>query len=154
MADMQSHRSGSREDQTTVLAGPGRNISLTACAQQIMAQAGLTCLLDTKLSFIGDHGQAVPVKVDPAQGAVTLLGSAPESAKWLVVEHFADGSAPRGWLFRSKEGAAAHFGVKLVMQREGAVTVEQPESKNEPTIRFKGEGNSGLSGLIMTHLSA
>jgi hypothetical protein len=119
-----------------------------------MAQAGLTCLLDTKLSFIGDHGQAVPVKVDPAQGAVTLLGSAPESAKWLVVEHFADGSAPRGWLFRSKEGAAAHFGVKLVMQREGAVTVEQPESKNEPTIRFKGEGNSGLSGLIMTHLSA
>ncbi len=82
------------------------------------------------------------------------MDGAPESAKWLVVEYFADGREPRGWLFRSKEGAAAQFGVVLVMQEEGSVTVEQPVAAKEPTIRFSGSGNSGLAGLIMTHLAA
>jgi hypothetical protein len=119
-----------------------------------MAQAGLTCLLDTKLSFLGDHGQAVPVSLDPELKNVTLLAAAPDQAKWLVVERFSDGSEPRGWAFRSKQAAAAHFGVMLVMQEQGSVTVAQAGAVSEPTIRFTGEGNSRISALLMTHLSA
>ncbi len=154
MADMHSQSTNSHRDQTTVLAGPGRGVSLDACARQIMAQAGLTCLLDTKLSFIGDHGSAVEVSVSPDLDRVSVVGKAPAEAKWLVVEQLADGGASRAWAFCSREGAAAHFGVKLVMQERGAVTVEHGNQSHEPTVRFKGQGRSGIAALIMTSLSA
>jgi len=154
MAEMQSRASESQKNQTTVLAGPGRNVSLTSCAHQIMAEAGsLTCLLETKLAFLSDVGHPVLVKLDQELRSITLLSEAPEQAKWLVVEYFADGAEPRASAFRTKATAAANFGVKLVMQRGGAVTVKHQGPSGEPTISYTGEGNSGIAGMIMTPLS-
>ncbi len=138
-----------------VLVGAKHPVSLDTCAQRLMTRAGLTCLLDTNRAFRGDPGTEIDLTINPVSLEVSFVGPLPEKAAFVVAEQPQGGALCRGRAFETPEGAAAHFGVKLVLQEAGSFYVEQSDRAGPPDrVVFNSTGKSELSSLVMLTLAA
>jgi hypothetical protein len=140
-------------EQTTVLAGPARDISLAACAYEIMNKAGLCSLGDTFKAVRSDPGVAIKVSVDSESNELQVTEVPPHTRGWVVVEQFGDAGQPRGWLFTSEAGAAAFFGTKLMLQNAGVVTVRHQDDSAGRAAHYVGAGQSRITALTMSPLA-
>jgi hypothetical protein len=159
---VQPNRSNGLSAETTtaqanvheVLVGASHPVPVENCAQRLMTRAGLTCLLETNNAFRGDPGTPIEVSLNPITHEVTTAGTVPAHASFIVAEQ-PRGGPTRGFAFSSLAGAAAHFGVKLVLQDAGTFSVEQGNPAAPPQkIVFTSTGSSDLSSIVMTALAA
>ena len=140
-------------EHTTVLAGPGQNISLEACAHEIMNQAGLRCLKDTYAAIrAAKSSRPISVTVNPRSNEIQINDVASGTLGWVVVEQFGNGAPPRGWLFSELRQAAAYFGAKLTLQGSGAVTIRQDPGFGLFAAHYVGTGSSRITGITMSRL--
>lgn len=153
MATVNSRGDVRSAEQTTVLAGPARDISLAACAYEIMNKAGLCSLQDTSAAVRADPGIAVAVSLDSKSNELQVTDVPPDTRGWVVVEQFGDAGQPRGWLFNSEAGAAAFFGTKLMLQNAGVVTVRHQDDSGGRAAHYVGAGLSRITALTMSPLS-
>jgi hypothetical protein len=152
LANLGSNELRSEHEQTTVLAGPARDISLAACAYEIMNKAGLRSLEETYAAVRLDPGVAIHVTVDSKSNELQISDVEPTTRGWVVVEQFADLGEPRGWLFNTEAGAAAFYGKKLMLQNAGVVTVRHDDGSGTGAAHYAGAGFSGISALTMSVL--
>jgi hypothetical protein len=139
---------------TEILVGAHHPVSVENCAQRVMTRAGLTCLLETNRAFRGDPGIPIEVSLNPITYDVTVAEPLPANVSFLVAEQ-PQGGATRGLAFSSLAGAAAYFGVKLVLQEDGTFAVEQIDPAAPPKkVVFNSTGSSDLSSLVMMALAA
>jgi len=149
-------------EQTTVLAGPSREVSLAACAHQVMNMAGLLSLSDTYAAIRVDPGKSIHVAVDSDSNELHVSDVPPNTRGFVVVEGFGSqgnepvshAGQPRGWLFETEAGAAAFYGTKLMLQNAGVVTVRNGDSSSGIAAHYVGAGFSGITSLTMSPLPA
>lgn len=116
----------------------------------LLEQAGLKSLERIRKAFLGDPGREVVVTerrlgrgFDFADRADRVESERP--GNWFLFERLPTdgGDALRGKVFRSFEGAAAEFSVKLKMHDSGKVTIGDVSSAPGVTqLAFVSEGRS------------
>jgi hypothetical protein len=152
LANLGSNKLRSSQEETTVLAGVARDISLAACAYEIMNKAGLCSLQETYAATRSDPGVAITVTVDSESNELQISDVDPSTRGWVVVEQFGSAAQPRGWLFSTEAGAAAFYGKKLMLQNAGMVTVRHDDGAGARAAHYSGAGFSGITALTMSEL--